>query len=57
MSVVFTTDIVLVVNDVPVDNKKFLVTDFINLKIKPTQSFKCTHRDRVYGHRGDCAYV
>jgi hypothetical protein len=23
------------------------VTDFVNLKIKPTQSFRCAHRDRV----------
>jgi hypothetical protein len=37
-------------DDVAVDNKTFLVTDFINLKIKPTQSFGCAHRGRVYTH-------
>jgi hypothetical protein len=26
------------------------VTEFINLKIKPTQSFKCAHRDKLYVH-------
>jgi hypothetical protein len=25
-----------------------LLTDFVNLKIKLTRSFGCTHRDRVY---------
>jgi hypothetical protein len=35
--------ILLVDGDVPT----FLVTDFMNLKIKPTQSFKCAHMDRV----------
>jgi hypothetical protein len=27
-----------------------LLTDFVNLKIKPTQSFKCVYMDRVYVH-------
>jgi hypothetical protein len=36
--------------DVPVDTETFLVTDFINLKIKPTQSFECAHRDRLCVH-------
>jgi hypothetical protein len=35
-------------DDVPIDNEIFLVTDFVNLKIKPTQSFRCAYRDRVY---------
>jgi hypothetical protein len=26
--------------DVPIDSETLLVTDFVNLKIKPTQSFK-----------------
>jgi hypothetical protein len=30
--------------DVLIDSEVFLVTDFINLKIKPAQSFKCAHR-------------
>jgi hypothetical protein len=33
--------------DVPVDSDALLVTDFMNLKIKPTQSFGCAHRDRM----------
>jgi hypothetical protein len=41
----------LVKGDVPVDSETLLVTDFVNLKIKPAQSFKNTHSDRV------CAYV
>jgi hypothetical protein len=27
-----------------------LVTDFVNLKIKPAQSFRGTHRDTIYVH-------
>jgi hypothetical protein len=30
--------------DVPVNSETFLITDFINLKIKPTQSFNGAHR-------------
>jgi hypothetical protein len=37
--------------DVPVDSEALLVTDFMNLKIKPAQSFRCAHRGRV------CVYV
>jgi hypothetical protein len=33
--------------NIPVDNKALLVTDFMNLKIKLTQSFGCAHRGRV----------
>jgi hypothetical protein len=33
--------------DVPVDSETLLVTDFVNLKIKPTQSFRGAHRDMV----------
>jgi hypothetical protein len=32
--------------DVPVDSDALLVTDFMNLKIKLTQSFRDTHRIR-----------
>jgi hypothetical protein len=38
-------------DDVPIDSndsKALLVTDFVNLKIKPAQSFEGAHRDRVY---------
>jgi hypothetical protein len=31
--------------DVPVNSKTFLVTDFVNLKVKSAQSFECVHRN------------
>jgi hypothetical protein len=37
-------------DDAPIDSKTLLVTDFINLKIKPAQFFMGVHRDRVYVH-------
>jgi hypothetical protein len=33
--------------DVPIDSKTFLVTDFVNLKIKPAQSFGDVHRGKL----------
>jgi hypothetical protein len=33
--------------DVPVDSEALLVNGFVNLKIKPTQSFRDAHRGRV----------
>jgi hypothetical protein len=33
--------------DVPVDSDAFLMTDFVNLKIKPTQSFRCVHMSKM----------
>jgi hypothetical protein len=33
--------------DIPVDSEALLVTDFMNLKIKPAQSFGGAHRDKV----------
>jgi hypothetical protein len=33
--------------NVPIDSETLLVTDFVNLKIKPAQSFRCAHTDRV----------
>jgi hypothetical protein len=33
--------------DVPIDSETLLVTDFVNLKIKPTQSFEVAHKDRM----------
>jgi hypothetical protein len=33
--------------DVPVDSDALLVTDFVNLKIKPTQSFEVAHKDMM----------
>jgi hypothetical protein len=34
-------------DDVPIDNEAVLVINFVNLKIKLTQSFGCAHRDKV----------
>jgi hypothetical protein len=39
--------IISVVNDIHIDSEMLLVTDFMNLKIKPAQSFGYAHRDRV----------
>jgi hypothetical protein len=36
--------------DVPVDSEALFVTDFMNLKIKSTQSFGGAHRDMIYVH-------
>jgi hypothetical protein len=33
--------------DVPVDIDALLMTDFVNFKIKPTQSFRGAHMGRV----------
>jgi hypothetical protein len=33
--------------DVPVDSDALLMTDFVNLKIKPAQSFRCAYKSRV----------
>jgi hypothetical protein len=33
--------------DIPVDSETLLLTDVVNLKIKPAQSFRGTHRGRV----------
>jgi hypothetical protein len=36
--------------NVPIHSETFLMTDFMNLKIKPTQSFKFDHRDKLCVH-------
>jgi hypothetical protein len=38
-------------DDVSINSETLLVTDFINFKIKPAQSFRGAHRDTV------CIYV
>jgi hypothetical protein len=45
--------------DIRVDSDVHLVTDFLNLKIKSTQSFGCVHRGRVCVcvYRGGSSYV
>jgi hypothetical protein len=47
MSVIFTANYFFRGGDVSVDSDTFLVTDFVNLKIKSVQSFRCAHRNRV----------
>jgi hypothetical protein len=47
MSIVFTTNYFSVEDDISVDSKTFLMTDFVNLKIKLAQSFKDAHRNMV----------
>jgi hypothetical protein len=37
-------------SDVPVDSEVFLMTDFINLKIKSVQFFRDAHMIRMYVH-------
>jgi hypothetical protein len=37
-----------VTDDVPVDSEVFLLTDFINLKIKSAQPSRGDHRGEVY---------
>jgi hypothetical protein len=61
MYVAFMTNYFLVGCDVPIDSETLLVTDFVNLKIKPVQSFGCAHRIRVCVHAfigmGDHTYM
>jgi hypothetical protein len=47
MSVIFTANYFFRGSDVSVDSDTFLVTDFVNLKIKSVQSFGGAHRNRV----------
>jgi hypothetical protein len=48
MCVVFMTNYFFSGSDVPIDSKKLLMTNFVNLKIKPGQSFRGAHRGKVY---------
>jgi hypothetical protein len=50
MSAIFMTNYFSVGDDVSVDSKTLLVTDFVNLKTKPTQSFEDTHRCKMCVH-------
>jgi hypothetical protein len=34
--------------DVSIDSETLLMTDFVNLKIKPAHSFKVDHRGKIY---------
>jgi hypothetical protein len=48
MSVAFTTNYSFSERRRPVDSGTLLMTDFINFKIKSTQSFRGAHRSRIY---------
>jgi hypothetical protein len=37
-------------DDILVDSDTLLMTDFVNLKIKPTQSFEGAHTDKICVH-------
>jgi hypothetical protein len=45
--------------DVSVDSEMLLMTDFVNLKIKLTQSFEDAYMDRIYVrvYIGECSYA
>jgi hypothetical protein len=51
--------ILSVKDDVSIDSETILVIDFVNLKIKPAQSFGGAHRDRIYVcvYRDECSYA
>jgi hypothetical protein len=51
MYIIFMTNYFFSGRRHPIDSETFLVTDFINLKIKPTQSFKCAHKNMM------CAFI
>jgi hypothetical protein len=46
-------------DDVPINSELFLVTDFMNFKIKSAQSLKDAHNNRVciYVYMSECYYV
>jgi hypothetical protein len=45
-------------DDVSINSDVLLVIDFVNLKIKSTQSFGCAHRVRcAYVHRSEYLYI
>jgi hypothetical protein len=48
-----------VADDVPVDSEVFLLTDFINLKIKSAQPSRGDHRGEVYicVYSDKCSYI
>jgi hypothetical protein len=48
MSVIFMVNYFLVGGDVSIDSEMFLMIDFVNLKIKPSQFFSGAHKDTMY---------
>jgi hypothetical protein len=47
MSFIFMANYFLVGCDVSIDSEVLLMTDFVNLKIKPAQSFRDVRRSRM----------
>jgi hypothetical protein len=47
MSVIFMSNYFFNRSRYPVNSEMFLVIDFMNLKIMPTQSFRCTKTDAL----------
>jgi hypothetical protein len=43
----------------PVNSEMFLVTDFVDLKIKSVQSLECAYKDMmcVCVYKSECSYV
>jgi hypothetical protein len=50
MYVIFTTNYSFSQRRRPVNNETLLMTDFVNLKIRTAQSFRCAHNSRVCVH-------
>jgi hypothetical protein len=50
MYVIFMTNYSFSQRRCPVNNETLLMTDFVNLKIRTAQSFRCAHNDRVCVH-------
>jgi hypothetical protein len=47
LCVLFMANFFSLGGDVPIDTEALFMTDFLNLKIKPSQSFECAHRSMV----------
>jgi hypothetical protein len=50
IDVAFTANYSFSGRQCPIDSETLFVTDFMNLKIKSTQSFECTHKNKVCVH-------
>jgi hypothetical protein len=50
MSITFILNYSFSGSNVPIDSETLLMTDFVNLKIKPAQSFKDAYRGRMCVH-------
>jgi hypothetical protein len=57
MNVIFMVNYFLVESDVSVNSETLLITDLVNLKIKPSQSFVYAHRSTMCVYRSECSYM